>query len=125
MCDFAYFDHSYELQPRQENTISWAENVNAFPASAALKSKFRFPSQDPDEHKMIDKRTDKQKVNDILRIWSQVLDKQELELWSEIAERDISHDISLTSGIRTPKTFVDAKLKKYKSASVKQTRDIL
>ena len=78
MCDFAYFNHSYELQPRQENTISWAENVNAFPTSASLKSKFRFPSQDPDEHKMIDKRTDKQKVNDILRIWSQVLDKQEL-----------------------------------------------
>ena len=74
---------------------------------------------------MIDKRTDKQKVNDILRIWSQVLDKQELELWSDIAERDISHDISLTSGIRTPKTFVDAELKKYKSATAKQRRDIL
>ena len=122
MYDFAYFDHSYE---EKNSDISWAENVNAFPASAALKTKFRFPAKDPEEHKMIDKRTDQQKVNDILRIWSQVLDKQEMELWSEIAERDISHDISLTSGIRTPKTFVDAELKKYKSASVKQTRDIL
>ena len=125
MCNFAYFNHDYELESQQENTVSWAASANAFPASAALKSKFRFPSKDPDEHTMIDSRTDEQKVNDILRIWSQVLDPQELELWSDIAERDISHDISLTSGIRTPKTFVDAELKKYKSAKAKQRKDIL
>ena len=53
------------------------------------------------------KRSDSQKVTDILCIWSQLLTSDEQEIWNEIAERDLTRDISLESGIRTPKSFIE------------------
>ena len=74
---------------------------------------------------IIDQRTETEKINDILRVWSQLMNPAEVKLWSDIAERDISHDISLKHGIRTPKCLVDEELKKYKLASLQQRKDIL
>ena len=97
--DFCYFDQLYS---QEVDT-----NVSAYYVSPATKAKFRFPSKDPQENLVIDKRSDSQKVTDILRIWSQLLTSDEQEIWNEIAERDLTRDISLESGIITPNFFIE------------------
>ena len=92
-CDFAYLDETYHFN----DTLDIDANV----ASKEIKRKFRFPSQDPSENVIVDDREDSKKVADILRIWSQVLTPDEAEIWSDIAERDVTKDISLRSGLRT------------------------
>ena len=57
-------------------------------ASKAQKAKFCFPSSDPQANQMIDSRTSEQKMSDILRTWSQLLTKEETQVWNEISQRD-------------------------------------
>ena len=118
-CDFAFFDNVYELNQPSEN-----ENIYACAASSAVKQKFRFPAKDPEENSISDERTDVQKVNDILRVWSQILTPAEQTLWNEVAERNLSHDISL-NGIRTPKTFIDAEIKSFRNLSAAKQKKLL
>ena len=118
-CDFAFFDNVYEL-----NQSSETENIYACAASSAVKQKFRFPAKDPEENSISDERTDVQKVNDILRVWSQILTPAEQTLWNEVAERNLSHDISL-NGIRTPKTFIDDEIKKFRHLSTTKQKKLL
>ena len=58
-------------------------------------------------------------------MWSQVLTPNETKVWSECASRDISHDISLKHGIRTPKSLIDEAIKKYKAKSEQEKYDSL
>ena len=53
-------------------------------ASKAQRAKFRFPKDDPPESDIIDTRSPDQKMQDILRIWSQCLD--EAQVWNEICD---------------------------------------
>ena len=86
-------------------------DFSAFVATDSVKAKFRFPSKDPVPNLIEDTRSDSQKVSDILRIWSQILTTDEKLIWNEIAERDLSKTISLSLGIRTPKTFIEKDIK--------------
>ena len=110
-CDFVYLDETYHFN----DTLDIDANV----ASKEIKRKFRFPSQDPSENLIVDDREDSKKVADILRIWSQVLTPDEAEIWSDIAERDVTKDISLRSGLRTPKSIIDREIKTFKDISSK------
>ena len=116
-CDFSYFGHDYQYEYGSQDIFACA-------ASNAIKAKFRFPSKDPEENSVIDQRSDVQKVNDILRVWSQILTPGEQKVWDEIAERNLSHDISL-NGIRTPKTFIDQEIKKYRQLSATKQKRLL
>ena len=58
-------------------------------------------------------------------MWSQVLTPEETKIWSSCASRDISHDISLKNGIRTPKIIIDEAIKKYKVKSDQEKYDLL
>ena len=120
-CDFAYFDTIYEYEFNQS---SESKDIYACAASNAIKQKFRFPTKDPAENSVTDQRTDVQKVNDILRVWSQILTPDEQTLWNEVAERNLSHDISL-HGIRTPKTFIDDEIKKFRQLSATKQKKLL
>ena len=82
-------------------------DFSVFAATPAVKAKFKYPSKDPLPNLIEDTRTDSEKVSDILRIWSQILTPAEQVIWNEIAERDISKAISLPSGMRIPKTFIE------------------
>ena len=82
-----------------------------------VKQKFRFPVRDPSENLISDTRTDSQKVSDILRVWSQILTPEESSIWSDIAERDVTKNISLKSGLRTPKSMIDNEIKMFKNVS--------
>jgi hypothetical protein len=115
--DFCYFD---QLYCQDVDT-----NVSAYSVSPATKAKFCFPSKDPQENLVIDKRSDSQKVTDILRIWSQLLTSDEQEIWNEIAERDLTRDISLESGIRTPKSFIENEIKAFKDLKKKDQINLL
>ena len=103
--DFCYFD--------QVHYHDWTTNISSYYVSPATKAKFRFPAKDPIDNLILDKRSDSQKVTDILRIWSQLLTTEEQEIWNEIAERSLSHDISLESGVRTPKSFIENEIKAF------------
>jgi hypothetical protein len=99
-------------------------NIYACAATSAIKKKFRFPATDLVENEVTDTRSDLEKINDIIRVWSQVLTPAEQSLWNEIAERNLSHDISL-SGIRTPKTLIDDEIKKYRHLNANKQKQLL
>ena len=79
--------------------VTVTQNVSAFKVNPAVKAKFRYPSSDPTPNEIEDERTDAQKVEDILRIWAQILKPEEQKIWNQIAERDITKLISLQSGM--------------------------
>ena len=100
--DFCYLNQSEYECPSNPKTPETSD-ISTYVVSHATKAKFRFPSKDPDENIVIDNRNDAKKVKDILRVWSQLLTSDEREIWNEIAERGLTRDISLESGIRLPK----------------------
>ena len=101
------YDFSYLSDQYLYNSTLNAETNIATAAIKAQKAKFRFPSKDPQATNIVDRRSDKQKMSDILRISSQVLNREEINIWNEVSERDLSRDISLKSGLRTPKCIID------------------
>ena len=115
--DFCYFD---QLHYHDGST-----NISSYSVSPATKAKFCFPSKDPKENLVLDKRSDSQKVTDILCIWSQLLTSEEQEIWNDIAERDLTRDILLESGIRTPKSFIENEIKAFKDLKKKDQSDLL
>jgi hypothetical protein len=115
--DFYYFD---QLHYHDGST-----NISSYSVSPSTKTKFCFPSKDPKENLVLDKRSDSQKVTDILRIWSQLLTSEEQEIWKDIAERDLTRDISLQSGIRTPKNYIENEIKAFKDLKKKDQSDLL
>ena len=82
--------------------------------SAELRKKFLFPKSDPLPNEYVDTRSYEEIALDIERLMSMCLTPDETAVWSEIATRDISHDIHLKSGIRTPAEIVVAEINRYK-----------
>ena len=113
------FDSHFSVQ---SEPLSISEGVTSHSklASAAVKAvkaqkaKFRFPSSDPADNVVIDTRTLEQKMSDILRIWSQLLTKDETKIWNEISHRDLTNDVSLKSGLRTTKSIIASEIKKFR-----------
>ena len=71
-----------------------------------------------------DTRTDVEKISDILRVWSQVLTPAEQNLWNDVAERNLSHDISLR-GVRTPKALIDDEIRKFRNIKADKQKELL
>ena len=70
----------------------------------------------------MDNRSPKEIKADILRIWSQILRPDELELYNSIAERNVSHQCTLNGPIRTPKVIIDEQRKLYKQIKDEEER---
>ena len=109
--DFHFSDENEPLSI-SEGVTSHSQLASA--AVKAQKAKFRFPSSDPADNQVIDTRTPEQKMSDILRIWSQLLTKDETKIWNEISNRDLTNDISLKSGLRTTKSIIASEIKKFR-----------
>ena len=73
----------------------------------------------------MDNRNDSEKVKDILRIWSQLLTSDESDIWNTIADRDLTRKISLESGIRTPKTFIENEIKAFRNLKATQKIELI
>ena len=124
-CNFAFLnDIEYSIDI-DNNISAYSADFSTYPACTTVKNKFRFPRDDPAESVILDQRSGDQKIRDILRVWSQVLNPDEAKIWSSCAQRDISHDITLKNGIRTPKVIVDEAIKRYKIATLKEKTDLL
>ena len=120
--DFHFSDDNEPLS-NSEGVTSHAQLASA--AIKAQKAKFRFPSSDPKENQVIDTRTPEQKMSDILRIWSQLLTKDETQIWNEISNRDLSRDISLKSGLRTTKSIIDREIKQFRQIAASKKSEML
>ena len=86
-------------------------------ASKAQRAKFRLPREDPPQSDIIDIRSDSQKMQDILRTWSQCLNQEETDVWNQICERDLSRDISLKSGLRTCQSIIKEEIRDFRNTS--------
>ena len=103
-------------------------NVQSQLASAACKAqraKFRFPREDPPVSEIIDTRSSDQKMQDILRTWSQCLNQDETDVWNQICDRDLSRDISLKSGLRTCKSIIEGEIRDFKNTSKDKKSEML
>ena len=58
-------------------------------------------------------------------IWSQLLTSDESDIWNEIADRDLTRKISLESGIRTPKTFIENEIKAFRNLKAEQKIELI
>ena len=65
------------------------------------------------ESNLVDDRTEQQKLEDIMRISSQVLNSAELALWEEIAGEKLTNSMKFESDLRIPKVVIDAELRKH------------
>lgn len=101
--DFAYLSDHYV-----HNTVNTESNM-VTAAIKAQKAKFRVPKHDQSAPDIVDTRSDEEKMQDILWVWSQVLTPMETAIWKEVSQRDLSKDISLKYGLRTPKYVIDWK----------------
>ena len=54
-----------------------------------LRQKFKYPSKDPPPNTFQDTRTEQEKVESILRMTSQILDAENLEIWNNVCERSL------------------------------------
>ena len=114
---FLYVGQQYQLDEARQNVFCHAATNTA--------SKWKYPPVDPPANEYVDTRTPEQVMADINRIMLLCLNKEELELWSEIAERDLAHRITLTGGIRTPKQIVNDEIKQWRKKKQKVLLDQL
>ena len=64
-------------------------------ATRLLKAKFRYPTRDPQPNAVQEKRTELEKIQSILRVTSQILDKDTLHIWNSVCERNLHLSIPL------------------------------
>ena len=117
--DFSFYS-DYELYNNEINVQSQLASAS----SKLQRSKFKFPREDPPQSDIVDLRSDSQKLTDILRTWSQCLSGPELSIWNQICERDLSHDISLKSGLRTCQSIIKEEIKDFKNTSTDQKSEM-
>ena len=105
--DFSYLnDTLYDISQ---------DDFSAYTVSPAVKARFKFPNKDPSPNLITDNRTPAQIVSDILRIWCQCLTIEEKQVWNLIAGRDLTKTLTLSSGLRIPKTFIDRDIKNFRN----------
>ena len=93
---------------KQEQTEAQKE------ATKQLRMKFRYPAVDPDPNIYRDTRTELQKMESILRTTSQILDKDQLEIWNSITERNLHLSAAHNSGIPLVKSDITEQIKNYR-----------
>ena len=76
--------------------------------------KFRYPSTDPEPNFYKDTRTELQKMESILRTTSQILDKDQLDIWNQITERNLHLSKAHNSGIPLVKSDITEQIKTYR-----------
>ena len=93
--------------------------------SPTVKARFNFPARDPSPNLIVDNRSDAQIVSDILWIWCQILTQSEQDVWNETAQLDLSKAISLPSGLRVPKSFIDKDIKNFQNLKASEKEVLL
>ena len=79
-----------------------------------MKQKLSYPQIDPATSEIVNKRTDDQKMASILRISAQILTKDELECWNELAEQYLENATRYESWIPKIRADMLAEIKQYR-----------
>ena len=105
---FHYLSDYAEINHENFNvfTTNHTDDFNVFMASPVVKAKFKYPPRDPNPNEIQDNHSDSEKITDILRILAQILRPDEQNIWNQIAERDITKQISLQSKMRISKSLI-------------------
>ena len=113
--DFQFEEESYsgELDFPALGVYSLPQSEINVLAMSPAKQKFKYPTRDPPVSELKDERTDSEKLEDILRVSSQILTKEELAIWNEIAGQNLSQVMRFQSDVRIPKSVLDAELRKH------------
>ena len=74
--------------------------------------KFRYPSTDPEPNFYKDTWTELQKIESILRTTSQILDKDQLDIWNQITERYLHLSKAHNRGIPLVKSDITEQIKR-------------
>ena len=101
------------------------DDFSAYTVSPIVKARFKFPTKDPSPNLITDNRTPAQIVSDILRIWCQCLTLEEKQVWNLIADRDLTKTLTLSSGLRTPKSFIDRDIKNFRNLQNTEKKALL
>ena len=89
-----------------------------------LRQKFKYPAQDPPPNDFQDTRTELQKIQSILRISSQILDAENLEIWNQVCERSLHLVRQNNSGIPLLRQDISDQIKTYRLQK-QQEEDLL
>jgi hypothetical protein len=93
-------------------------------ATRLLRQKFKYPAQDPPPNDFQDTRTELQKIQSILRISSQILDQDNLEIWNRVCERSLHLVRQNNSGIPLLRQDISDQIKTYRLQK-QQEEDLL
>ena len=93
-------------------------------ATRLLRQKFKYPAQDPPPNDFQDTRTELQKIQSILRISSQILDQENLEIWNRVCERSLHLVRQNNSGIPLLRQDISDQIKTYRLQK-QQEEDLL
>ena len=85
-----------------------------------LKKKFQYPRVDLEESKFVDERSDHEKMASILRISSQILSKDKLTVWNQLAERYLENSTRYESGIPKIRADMLEEIKTYRISENKR-----
>ena len=96
--------------------------VKSAPTSKANNhlAKFRYPRVYPQPNLIVDDRSKQQKLDSVLRTLNQVLTRDQLDVWNQLAERDLAVSENYSSGIPKLKLCISYKIKQFKVSKSKE-----
>ena len=83
-------------------------------------AKFRYPRVDPQPNLIVDDKSEQQKLESVLRTLNQVLTQDQLDVWNQLAERDLAVSENYSSGIPKLKLCISYKIKQFKLSKSKE-----
>ena len=100
--------------PHQKPSLKIQQSEAQKEATRMLRAKFRYPAKDPAPNAFKDTRTELEKLQSILRTTSQILDKDQLEIWNTVTERNLHLSRQHNSGIPLLKQNITDQIKAYR-----------
>ena len=110
-------------QSQNISNVSYSKaNVNeTYPNDIDKKKKSRehlkrfiYPKNDPEESAIIDSRSDQDKLMSVLRTLSCVLNPEQVDLWSEICQRDLRTTEQYKSSLPKLRSCILSEISQYK-----------
>ena len=119
------------IENSKENQLFTTEGqneINLFlaksaPAPSKAKNhlaKFRYPRVNPEPNLLVDNRSEQEKLESVLRTLNQILTQDQLDVWNNIAERDLASSEKYSSGIPKLKSCISHEIKQFKLSQNKE-----
>ena len=100
--------------PGQKPSLKPQQTEAQKEATRMLRAKFRYPACDPPPNAFRDTRTELEKLQSILRTTAQILDKDQLDIWNSVTERNLHLLKQNNSGIPLLKHNITEQIQSYR-----------